>query len=246
MSACLCFTLYHGRNVQLRAKVWGPKLPWCFFFFAAWAFWLKSRALAYVRVFDQYNALNEFQYAKLRLKIFRFFCRCRGLQTLVRDCMSFASACFHVVQSCTQRTKLCHFLLCSSAAIMALSSSHACLIVRESGTDQVFSCRAWKIVRCTKWDKRNSLHAIPSPEVRHSAKMQDREREREKKKKDRKERKRRAHDVCVTQPSSSGMRERREGISLAEARRGKWSECLCSRWHLPPEIMGSHHLNLCY
>lgn len=187
MSACLCFTLYHGRNVQLRAKVWGPKLPWCFFFFAAWAFWLKSRALAYVRVFDQYNALNEFQYAKLRLKIFRFFCRCRGLQTLVRDCMSFASACFHVVQSCTQRTKLCHFLLCSSAAIMALSSSHACLIVRESGTDQVFSCRAWKIVRCTKWDKRNSLHAIPSPEVRHSAKMQDRERERKRKKTEKRE-----------------------------------------------------------
>lgn len=47
-----------------------------------------------------------------------------------------------------------------------------------------------------------------------------RQREREKKK-DRKERERGAHDVCVRQPSSSSMRECREGILLAEARRGK-------------------------
>lgn len=61
-------------NVQSRAKVCGPKVPrFFFFFFAAWAFQLKSRAHAYVHVFHHYNVLSQFEAAELRLNILKFF-----------------------------------------------------------------------------------------------------------------------------------------------------------------------------
>lgn len=129
-----------------------------------------------------------------------------------RDVLLFrllvATSCSH---ACRQWN--CHFLQCSSVHNHALCSICVCLSVRVVLTytlSQVFSCTVRKIVHCKKRDKCNSLREV----VSRSAPCSKKAREKQKQK------------TRQGDPSSSGMGEHRERISLAEARWGKWRECM--------------------
>lgn len=95
---------------------------------------------------------------------------------------------FHLLvpMSCSHvhREWNCHFLLRSRAAIMlfhALASASVLVIVALTYIiNQLFSCRARKIVRCAKRDNCNSSHVRPSLEVCHSAKTRERQKEKKK------------------------------------------------------------------
>lgn len=76
---------------------------------------MKSRAHAYVHVFDQYDVLSQFEAAELRLNIFKFFADVviskLLLATVHSDALAFMCACEKFMLKCgkaaTDSASLC-------------------------------------------------------------------------------------------------------------------------------------------